>query len=65
MLIDGFTLYNGDDGVVVSPPAFNVTVRNVEAHGTHGMSVSCTSGSGGNYTFDNVDVYDSLIACRF
>ena len=65
VLISGFTLYNGDDAIVVSPPSFNVTVRNVEAHGTHGLSVSCTSGSGGNYTFEDSVVYDSLIGCRF
>lgn len=40
-------------------------MRNIIASGTHGVSVSCTSGTGGNYTFENALVYDSLMAARF
>ncbi len=40
-------------------------VRNVEAHGTHGLSVTCTRGVGSNYTFESSVIYDSLIGCRF
>ena len=65
VLVENITIYNGDDGIVVSPPAFNVTVRNAQLHGTHGLSVTCTSGVGANYTFENADIYDSLIGCQF
>jgi len=40
-------------------------MRNVVAYGTHGVSVSCSSGSGGNYLFENAKIYDSLIGARF
>ncbi|TGO53457.1 hypothetical protein BOTNAR_0295g00040 [Botryotinia narcissicola] len=65
VLIDGFEIHNGDDVINVSPPATNVTMRNVIASGTHGLSVSCASGIGGNYTFENAYIYDSLMAARF
>ncbi|KAM3067483.1 hypothetical protein ACMFMG_011628 [Clarireedia jacksonii] len=65
VLIDTFEIHNGDDVINVSPPATNVTMRNVIASGTHGLSVSCSSGKGGNYTFENALVYDSLMAARF
>ncbi len=65
IVIDGLEIYTGDDAVVISPPARNVLVRNVEAHGTHGLSVTCTSGTGGNFTFENAIISDSLMGCRF
>ncbi|PQE33298.1 Glycosyl hydrolase family 28 protein [Rutstroemia sp. NJR-2017a WRK4] len=65
VLIDTFEIHNGDDVINISPPATNVTMRNVIASGTHGLSVSCSSGTGGNYTFENALVYDSLMAARF
>ena len=65
VLIDGFEIHNGDDVINVSPPATNVTMRNIIASGTHGLSVSCASGTGGNYTFENAYIYDSLMAARF
>ncbi|CAD6453276.1 c53a9208-42f8-4475-88ac-1a29c83549a5 [Sclerotinia trifoliorum] len=65
VLIDGLEVHNGDDVINVSPPAANVTVRNVIASGTHGLSVSCSGNSGGNYTFENAYIYDSLMAARF
>jgi hypothetical protein len=65
VLVDGLRIWTGDDAVVVSPPARNVTVRNVEAHGTHGLSVTCTGGEGGNYTFEKATISDSLMGCRF
>jgi galacturan 1,4-alpha-galacturonidase len=65
VLIDKFEIHNGDDVINISPPATNVTMRNVIASGTHGLSVSCSSGTGGNYTFEKALVYDSLMAARF
>ncbi|KAH8662133.1 exo-polygalacturonase [Xylariales sp. PMI_506] len=64
-LIDGFTIYNGDDMINVAPPTTNVTVRNVFASGGHGVSVSCSSGTGGGYLFEDVVVEDSLMGARF
>ena len=64
-LIDGFTIYNGDDLINVSPPTTNVTVRNMYSSGGHGIAVSCASGAGGNYLFENAVVEDSLIGARF
>lgn len=40
-------------------------MRNVIAYGTHGISVSCSSGTGGDYLFENAAIYDSLIGARF
>jgi galacturan 1,4-alpha-galacturonidase len=37
----------------------------VIASGTHGLAVSCSSGVGGNYLFENAVVSDSLMAARF
>ncbi|RDW90980.1 glycoside hydrolase family 28 protein [Coleophoma crateriformis] len=65
VLIDGFECHNGDDMVNVSPDATNVTVRNVLATGTHGIAVSCSSGTAGNYLFEDVVVKDSLFGARF
>ncbi|RAL58962.1 hypothetical protein DID88_009253 [Monilinia fructigena] len=65
VLIDGLEIHNGDDAINVSPPATNVTVRNVVASGSHGLSVSCAAGIGSNYTFENAYIYDSLMAARF
>ncbi|KAA8564206.1 hypothetical protein EYC84_011152 [Monilinia fructicola] len=65
VLIDGLEIHNGDDVINISPPATNVTVRNVVASGTHGLSISCSSGTGSNYTFENAYIYDSLMATRF
>ncbi|KAK6596538.1 exopolygalacturonase C 1 [Botrytis cinerea] len=62
VLIDGFEIHNGDDVINVSPPATNVTMRNIIASGTHGLSVSCASGTGGktcdvsNVTWRNIEV---------
>ncbi|KAK7920891.1 pectin lyase-like protein, partial [Apiospora marii] len=64
-LIDGFTIYNGDDLINVSPPTTNVTVRNMYSSGGHGIAVSCASGAGGNYLFENAVVEDSLMGARF
>jgi len=58
-------VHNGDDLINVSPPSTNVTVRNIIASGSHGVSVSCSSGSGGNYLFENAVIYDSLMGTRF
>ncbi|KAI9651390.1 hypothetical protein NHQ30_001432 [Ciborinia camelliae] len=65
VLIDGLEIHNGDDVINISPPAANVTVRNIIASGTHGLSVSCVDGIGSNYTFENAYIYDSLMAARF
>ncbi|KAF7890199.1 hypothetical protein EAF00_008514 [Botryotinia globosa] len=65
VLIDGFEIHNGDDVINVSPPATNVTMRNIIASGTHRLYVSCASGTGGNHTFENAYIYDSLMAARF
>lgn len=65
VVIDGWTSWNGDDVLNVSPPARNVTMRNVVAHGTHGVSVSCSSGTGGDYLFENAVIRDSLMGARF
>ncbi|KAK6066923.1 exopolygalacturonase C 1 [Seiridium cupressi] len=64
-LIDGFTIYNGDDLINVSPPTTNITVRNMYASGSHGIAVSCSSGTGGDYLFENAIVEDSLFGARF
>ncbi|KAK8134176.1 pectin lyase fold/virulence factor [Apiospora sp. TS-2023a] len=64
-LIDGFTIYNGDDLINVSPPTTNVTVRNMYSSGGHGVAVSCASGAGGDYLFENAVVEDSLMGARF
>lgn len=65
VLIDGWKSWNGDDVLNVSPPAQNVTMRNIVAYGTHGVSASCASGTGGDYLFENALIYDSLIGARF
>lgn len=65
VVIDGWTSWNGDDVLNVAPPATNVTMRNIVAWGTHGVSVSCSSGSGGDYLFENAVIYDSLMGARF
>lgn len=65
VVIDGWTSWNGDDVLNVSPPATNVTMRNVVAYGTHGISASCASGTGGDWLFENALIYDSLIGARF
>lgn len=65
-VIDGWTSWNGDDVINVNPPATNVTMRNVVAYGTHGISVSCRNGShGGGFLFENAHIYDSLFGARF
>lgn len=64
-LIDGFTIYNGDDLINVSPPTTNITVRNMYSSGGHGVAVSCASGAGGDYLFENGVVEDSLMGARF
>lgn len=65
VVIDGWTSWNGDDVLNVAPPATNVTMRNVVAYGTHGISASCASGTGGGWLFENAVIYDSLIGTRF
>ncbi|WYZ38337.1 hypothetical protein EsH8_III_000251 [Colletotrichum jinshuiense] len=65
VVIDGWTSYNGDDIINVSPPAVNVTMRNIVAYGTHGISVSCASGTGSQYLFENAEIHDSLLGARF
>ncbi|KAF2101697.1 glycoside hydrolase family 28 protein [Rhizodiscina lignyota] len=65
VLIENFDVANGDDVINVSPPAQNVTLRNVRAQGSHGISVSCSAGSGGNYLFENIEISDSLFGARF
>lgn len=65
VVIDGWTSWNGDDVLNVAPPATNVTMRNVVAYGTHGVSASCSSGTGGDYLFENAHIYDSLFGARF
>lgn len=65
VVIDGWKSWNGDDVLNVSPPATNVTMRNIVAYGTHGVSASCASGSGGGYLFENAVIHDSLIGARF
>lgn len=64
-VVDGWTSWNGDDIINVAPPATNVTMRNIIAYGTHGVSVSCSGGTGGDYLFENALIYDSLIGARF
>lgn len=64
-VVDGWTSWNGDDIINVAPPAMNVTMRNIIAYGTHGVSVSCSGGTGGDYLFENALIYDSLIGARF
>lgn len=65
VVIDAWTSWSGDDVLNVAPPATNVTMRNIVAYGTHGVSASCASGDGGNYLFENALIYDSLIGARF
>ncbi|KAH0441254.1 hypothetical protein CcaCcLH18_02164 [Colletotrichum camelliae] len=65
VVIDGWTSWNGDDIINVSRPAVNVTMRNIKAYGTHGISVSCASGSGSQYLFENAEIHDSLLGARF
>lgn len=65
VVIDGWVSWNGDDVLNVAPPATNVTMRNIVAYGTHGISVSCESGTGGDYLFENAVIYDSLFGARF
>ncbi|KAK7748189.1 hypothetical protein SLS53_001444 [Cytospora paraplurivora] len=65
VVIDGWTSWNGDDIINVSPPATNLTMRNIVAYGTHGVSVSCSSGTGGDYLFEDAVIYDSLFGARF
>lgn len=65
VVIEGWKSWNGDDVLNVSPPATNVTMRNIVAYGTHGVSASCASGSGGDYLFENAIIHDSLIGARF
>ena len=65
VVVDGWTSWNGDDVLNVSPPATNVTMRNIVAYGTHGVAVSCASGTGGGYLFENAMIYDSLFGARF
>ncbi|KZL79771.1 extracellular exo-polygalacturonase [Colletotrichum incanum] len=65
VVIDGWTSYNGDDIINVSPPAVNVTMRNIVAYGTHGISVSCSAGNGSGYLFENAEIHDSLLGARF
>ncbi len=40
-------------------------MRNILAYGTHGVSVSCSSGTGGDYLFENAVIHDSLLGTRF
>lgn len=65
VVVDGWTSWNGDDVLNVSPPATNITMRNIVAYGTHGVAVSCSSGTGGDYLFENAMIYDSLFGARF
>lgn len=65
VVVDGWTSWNGDDIINVTPPATNVTMRNMVAHGTHGVSVSCASGTGGGYLFEDAVIVDSLLGARF
>ncbi|ROV91974.1 hypothetical protein VSDG_07585 [Cytospora chrysosperma] len=65
VVVDGWTSWNGDDVLNVAPPATNVTMRNIVAYGTHGVAVSCSSGTGGDYLFENAMIYDSLFGARF
>ena len=65
VLIENFEVANGDDVINVAPPAHNVTLRNVRAEGSHGVSVSCSSGSGGSYLFENIEMTNSLFGARF
>ncbi|KAF6813107.1 putative extracellular exo-polygalacturonase [Colletotrichum sojae] len=65
VVIDGWKSFNGDDIINVSPPATNVTMRNIVASGTHGISVSCSSGTGTGYLFENAQISDSLMGARF
>ncbi|KAF3766628.1 family 28 glycoside hydrolase [Cryphonectria parasitica EP155] len=65
VVIDTWTSWNGDDVLNVAPPATNVTMRNIVAYGTHGVSVSCSPGTGGDYLFENAFIYDSLLGARF
>lgn len=65
VVIDGWTSWNGDDVLNVSPPATNVTMRNIVAYGTHGVAASCASGTGGDWLFENALIYDSLFGARF
>lgn len=65
VVVDGWTSWNGDDVLNVAPPATNVSMRNIIAYGTHGVAVSCSSGTGGDYLFENATIYDSLFGARF
>lgn len=42
-----------------------MTVRNIIASGSHGVTVSCGGGSGGGYLFENAQIFNSLMGARF
>ncbi|OHE97698.1 exo-polygalacturonase [Colletotrichum orchidophilum] len=65
IVIDGWYSVNGDDVINISPPAVNVTMRNIVAYGTHGISVSCAVGTGSGYLFENAVIHDSVFGARF
>lgn len=65
VVIDGWVSWNGDDVINVGTPAKNITMRNVVAWGTHGISISCGSGSASDILFENMQIFDSLTGTRF
>ncbi|KAJ9149323.1 Glycoside hydrolase family 28 protein [Pleurostoma richardsiae] len=64
-VIDRWTSRNGGDVINVAPPAADLTRRNAIAYGTHGVAVSCSSGTGSGSPFENMMIYNSLIGARF
>ncbi|KAJ9102864.1 hypothetical protein QFC19_004592 [Naganishia cerealis] len=73
VLIDGFTIFNGDDAVAIQSGAKNVTVRNGMASGPgcHGMSIGSLGQNQGlyntvsNITFTDITMVNALYGARF
>ncbi|KAJ9092377.1 hypothetical protein QFC21_006879 [Naganishia friedmannii] len=73
VLIDGFTIFNGDDAVAIQSGAANVTVRNGMASGPgcHGMSIGSLGQNQGlynkvtNITFTDITMVNALYGARF
>ncbi|KAJ9113995.1 hypothetical protein QFC22_005813 [Naganishia vaughanmartiniae] len=73
VLIDGFTIFNGDDAVAIQSGAANVTVRRGMASGPgcHGMSIGSLGQNQGlfnkvtNITFDDITMVNALYGARF
>ena len=64
VVIDGFTIANGDDAVAIQSGASNVLVKNgFVSHHSHGMSVGSLGQNQGLYA--NVSNVGQLVSTRF